>query len=76
MSSVKSIAFNVGWAISSLVGGQIIFHFGYPAAFAVASATTAIAAGAQFRLFRRDDPHPGLRAPRLGLGVASGDSHR
>jgi predicted MFS family arabinose efflux permease len=76
MSSVKSIAFNIGWAISSLVGGQIIFHFGYPAAFAVAAATTAIAAGAQFRLFRRDDPHPGLRAPRLGLGVASGDSHR
>jgi predicted MFS family arabinose efflux permease len=74
MSSVKSIAFNVGWAISSLVGGQIIFQFGYPAAFAVAAATTAIAAGAQFRLFRGDDPHPGLRARRVG--ITSGETAR
>lgn len=75
MISVKSIAFNVGWASSSLIGGQIIFQFGYPAAFVVAAATTAIAAGVQYRLFRRDDPHPGLRGVRLGLGTLSGDGH-
>jgi predicted MFS family arabinose efflux permease len=74
MSSVKSVAFNVGWAISSLIGGQIIFHFGYPTAFLVAAATTSIAAGAYYRLFRRDDPHPGLRGVLLRLGVPAGDS--
>lgn len=75
MSSAKSIAFNLGWAISSLIGGQIIFRFGYPAAFVVAAATTAIAAVAQYLLFRRDDPHPGLRGVRLSRGILSGDGH-
>jgi len=73
VSSVKSIAFNVGWAVSSLLGGQIIFHFGYPTAFVVAAATTAIAAGAHYGLFRRDDPHPGLRGVLPRLGVLGGD---
>jgi len=58
-------------ALAGLVGGQIIFHFGYPAASLAAAATTAIAAGAQYRLFRRDDPHPGLRGVFLGLGTSS-----
>src|SRR5579859_641189 len=64
-SSVKNIAFKVGWALSSLLGGQIIFRFGYPSAFLVATATTAIAAVAQYILFRPDDPHPGPTVVRL-----------
>jgi len=61
LTSARSIAFNLGWALAGLVGGQIIFHFGYPTAFVLSAAITLLAAGTHYRLFRRNDPHPGFR---------------
>jgi MFS family permease len=58
LTGARSIAFNLGWALAGLVGGQIIFHFGYSTAFVLSAAITLVAALAHYRLFRRSDPHP------------------
>jgi MFS family permease len=69
LTSAKSITFNVGWAVASLIGSQIIFHFGYPTGFGVSAAITLLAAVLHYRLFRRDDPHPGWRGKTPSLRV-------
>jgi predicted MFS family arabinose efflux permease len=70
LASSRSIAFNAGQAVSSVVAGQLIVAAGYPPTFAVSAACILLAGIVHYRNFRREDPHPGvlgrLRRDRAG----------
>jgi MFS family permease len=73
LSSTRSIAFNTGQAVSSLIAGQLIVAAGYPPAFVVSAACILIAGIVHYRSFRREDPHPGmLRRSEANVAASQG----
>jgi predicted MFS family arabinose efflux permease len=70
LASSRSIAFNAGQVVSSLIAGQVIVGFGYPPTFVISAGGILLAGLVHYRSFRRDDPHPGLR----GYSVKTGRS--
>jgi MFS family permease len=69
LSSSRSIAFNAGQAVSSVIAGQLIVALGYPPAFVASAGCILLAGIVHYRSFRREDPHPGVLA-RLRRGGA------
>jgi predicted MFS family arabinose efflux permease len=61
LSSSRSIAFNAGQAVSSLVAGQVIVAASYAPKFVISAGCILAAGILHYRSFRREDPHPGLR---------------
>ena len=61
LASSRSIAFNAGQAVSSLIAGQVIVAAGYPPTFVLSACCVLLAGVVHYRSFRREDPHPGLR---------------
>jgi predicted MFS family arabinose efflux permease len=71
LASARSIAFNAGQAVSSLIAGQVIVGAGYPPTFALSACCILIAGIVHYRSFRREDPHPGVRGRFLRARVGT-----